>query len=966
MKKFIFSIFAICLSTPSFADICGNKDVINDSNQLLAYDTTLQKLGNRVSCNAATNKNWMVGCNGKIYECKNNKWTIVTSHIRSCAIGWENNAASDRNKPANTISNPTDDGFIYFFNPNQDSFKNSICQYTKTQCDKDIADCTERGDYPASCTICGSVGPITGAATNTPFTITCDDTAGNGCRISGNINKFEIRQCSDIKAISHGKPVVITKNKNTRCITQIGNLKRTCDIVLRETDEYYVYVCVDDPIFITKGTKYDYNNEKDLSYEEKKCRGSGGNFNNGNCTCPNSQTKPNNGECLCTTGNTKYLVGNNCNEGTACISTGGDPTNDSKCNCPEHMRAVKLHADSDIEVCECDKGYHYRDPMRRWEGCVKINDTVTISGTVVDNNGETIPYATVKVSNSSSGTTTDNNGKFSLANVPNTEYVTFSSIGYKTTTWAATDLQEATVRMYTNTETLNEVTVTASPLTPEQSEQITMPGTPNKACEYSGGTYQNNQCTCDSNEYLEPYEPENAKDHTICTCMRGYKRKNAKMDTNGNTTWYPEKDPCIPANDYEIQIKRDDMAMQRDAEAAYRNEYDNAQSWANKGTTALSTLMTGEGAMMAARAIAEKKADNEAKREMAEYVSKMKCEYGGGQSVNLGDTETLPGGNELANYYAEYKQLADKLKATKAALNLRPGIEAEVLYDRAETGLYQYQTAERQSGGFTSLSRALMNPEGADATAWNAQRAETNQNLLVGGALATVGLAGSYIANRAINKDHVKKYKELEEKFNKIETKLLNAYPEIFKPKEQEVKIEVVEEIVEEVENPQPQVQPKNSKYTIEIFVDDVAFNPGHITLTSEAEDALKSAATEINGLPNDGAIISKISITTTGYTDPDPIKSTQVNILTNEYTKTFGNLPSYYNGRIDNNPELSQARAEMVLTSITNNINDNLIRFLDSNAYGTPNGSCTERKENYSKCRKVKIEITVQAEYAE
>ena len=306
-------------------------------------------------------------------------------------------------------------------------------------------------------------------------------------------------------------------------------------------------------------------------------------------------------------------------------------------------------------------------------------------------------------------------------------------------------------------------------------EQLTMPGTPADACEYSGGTYRNNQCICNSNEYLESYKPENAKDYTICTCMRGYKRKNAKMDTNGNTTWYPEKDPCIPANDYEIQIKRDDMAMQRDAEAAYRNEYDNAQSWANKGTTALSTLATGEGAMMAARAIAEKIADDDAEREMAEYVSTMKCEYGGGQSVNLGDPETLPGGNELTNYYAEYKQLADKLKATTAALNLRPGIEAEVLYDRAETGLYQYQTAERQSGGFTSLSRALMNPDGTDATAWNAQRAETNRDLWVGGALATVGLAGSYIANSAINKDHVKKYKEFEEKFNKIETKLLKA-----------------------------------------------------------------------------------------------------------------------------------------------------------------------------------------------
>ena len=975
MKKFLFALFLCIVTAPVFGG-CGagggsmlktipSGENTGNNQRFIKTDIYSDSFPKYLKCGAdndtdnnyCTDNTTTIDNDYNVYRCSNNKWIKLDS-INLCpnnadyyrSSGLKHNYPDARMAGSRNVlfykKDPTQDLTFYCHSP--------ISDYIKTE-----EDCEKNGgEFTRNNFVC------------TYFRVICDGSSAN-CYMTTSPQPYLVESCNEIAdKLTDKRPIVIDTTKIAQsCDKQIqSTIAKLCPTTgagAQTVGKYLVVTCNADTYIKNQGTQYDKITDINLSYAEKKCRGSGGDFKDGNCTCSNSQTKPENGECLCTTGNTKYLVGNNCNEGTACISTGGDPKNDSECDCPEHMHAVKLHTKSDIKVCECDNGYHYRDPMRRWEGCVKINDTVTISGTVMDDNGETIPYATVKVSNSSNGTITDDTGRFSLQNVPNTEYVTFSSIGYKPTTWAATDLQDATVRMYTNTETLNEVTVTASPLIPEQSEQITMPGTPDKACVYSGGTYQNNQCICDSNEYLELYKPEKAKNYTICTCMRGYKRKNAEMDTNGNTTWYPEKDPCIPANDYEIQIVPDKIGMQRDAEDAYRNEYDNAQSWANKGTTALSTLMTGEGAMMAARAIAERKADDDAEEKMSEYVSTMKCEYGGGQLVNLGDTETLPGGNELTNYYAEYKQLADKLKATKAALNLRPGIEAEVLYDRAETGLYQYQNAERQSGGFTSLSRALMNPEGADATAWNAQRAETNQNLLVGGALATVGLAGSYVANRAINKDHVKKYKELEEKFMEITTKLEREYPEIFTaptPKQP-----IHEESVGTLDPVIPSIEPlpANELNAIDLSnLTDKAFNRSEIDLTYEGTNALTTEAKYLDDQLKEHPNMN-ITITATGHADPDGISAKTATALTNRYKEIFNvnSLPNKYkNKKIGKNDDLALARAEVALKFLTEQLSDNTKKRVSTIAQTRGDRDCPKGtpKEKYDTCRYVGFEVQI------
>ena len=183
----------------------------------------------------------------------------------------------------------------------------------------------------------------------------------------------------------------------------------------------------------------------------------------------------------------------------------------------------------------------------------------------------------------------------------------------------------------------------------------------------------------------------------------------------------------------------------------------NEQSLANRTLTAGTTAATGLGLMTAASAKAEQKADEAAEQDMAAYLATFKCEYGRGQSVPSSAEEiTLPGGNELVEYYQEYKSLADNLKTTKKALGLRAGIESEVIYDKAESNLYKYSSVGKTDGAFTSLSRALNDPEGEDAAAWNTQKEESAKKLKTGAVAAGGGVVGGIGGNAVMNTDMIK------------------------------------------------------------------------------------------------------------------------------------------------------------------------------------------------------------------
>ncbi len=188
---------------------------------------------------------------------------------------------------------------------------------------------------------------------------------------------------------------------------------------------------------------------------------------------------------------------------------------------------------------------------------------------------------------------------------------------------------------------------------------------------------------------------------------------------------------------------------------------DTEQSFANRMLGGATTAATGLGMMTAASAYSEKQADEAAEQDMSAYLATFRCEYGKGQSSKAGNEEiTLPGGNELLGYYSEYKSLADNLKNTKKALGMRPGIEQEVVYDKAESGLYKYASTGITDGAFTSLSRALTDPEGKDATEWNEQKDKTAKKLKGGAIAAGAGVAGGIGGDALMNTDMIQNIKD--------------------------------------------------------------------------------------------------------------------------------------------------------------------------------------------------------------
>lgn len=202
------------------------------------------------------------------------------------------------------------------------------------------------------------------------------------------------------------------------------------------------------------------------------------------------------------------------------------------------------------------------------------------------------------------------------------------------------------------------------------------------------------------------------------------------------------------------QERKNAEQQRKDTEQTYKSAREKEQSWANKAVTAASTGATGLGLMQLASGYAEQKADKEAEEDMAEYITTMKCEYGGGHQVDLGNAEiTLPGWEVLSENREKFKTLADQVKATKTALNLRPGIESEVLYERADTGLYEYENVGKTGGSNVSVARALRDSHSEDAAAWAEQKQEAKDQMKKGGITAAVGVGVGALGNVAINTD---------------------------------------------------------------------------------------------------------------------------------------------------------------------------------------------------------------------
>lgn len=610
------------------------------------------------------------------------------------------------------------------------------------------------------------------------LTINCKDPTDINCTTDSNINTTD---CNDNGKNLDYIYLSSTQIANPNCIKLVKNIINKCSKNLIRKNigansDYLIYCDTDNQITIKYDSQVNIEYAKQ-SYNNRLCIGSGGTPTSNGCSCPqNDYVIQQDNECLCKAANgivTKYpLKPDRCitSSTIACMNSGGLPDSNNDCTCNPNLN-MKQNANKNW--CECKNGYRFRDPTRKWEGCVSINEpNINISGTVKDTTS-TLPSATISWyddDGQSIGTTTDNDGHFS-ATVPNTAYVTFSFTGHQPNTFAATDLtsnQEIVLYSY---NMLDEIAIISDPPV-ELSESSDTTALDLSECENSGGTYNtgDTKCTC-TGVLEETVQTYNGKQYSICKCVTGYKRENGNY-----------KDNCIDAGENTTEKVLDTAKMAQ-------NKYDQArkreQSLGNRALTAGTTLTTGLGAMAAASALAEQNADRKAEADMRDYLATFKCEYGNGQQQNAGNEEiTLPGGNELLEYYSEYKTLADSVKQTKGALGLRAGIESEILYDRAQTGLYQYSTAARTSTGQISLARALSDETSADAAAWNEQKEKTSKNLTAGLVATTVGIGVGIVGNYLINGRKT----ELQQKLDTAIEEILPKFE--YNPNRENIKIE--------------------------------------------------------------------------------------------------------------------------------------------------------------------------------
>ncbi|MBR5904023.1 MAG: hypothetical protein IKZ49_00640 [Alphaproteobacteria bacterium] len=204
-----------------------------------------------------------------------------------------------------------------------------------------------------------------------------------------------------------------------------------------------------------------------------------------------------------------------------------------------------------------------------------------------------------------------------------------------------------------------------------------------------------------------------------------------------------------------------------DKKKAYEDAKATEQSTANKTLTALTTAATGIGGMELAMGLSEKKSDEAAEQDMKAYLLTFRCTYANGKNVKGGPDEIeLPGGNDekLMSMRSEYVALAADLKERKEALGMKPGIEAEKIYDKAEMGLYDDENVGLTSGTYESLYRAQALGSEEDQAKLDAQHKEAKNRMIAGGVLVGAGVIGGIVGNSLINGKLGEKIKEAKAK----------------------------------------------------------------------------------------------------------------------------------------------------------------------------------------------------------
>ena len=203
---------------------------------------------------------------------------------------------------------------------------------------------------------------------------------------------------------------------------------------------------------------------------------------------------------------------------------------------------------------------------------------------------------------------------------------------------------------------------------------------------------------------------------------------------------------------YKVKSERLEELKKKYEEAKARE-----QSLENRMLTAATVAVMGIGGMELAQGLAEQSADAAAERDMTAYIETMRCSYADGKSVKAGaEPIELPGGNDeiIMKLRNEYFALAADLKERKEALGMKPGIESEIVLDKANMGLYDDENVGIESGAYSSLYRAKQGNE-TDQAMINADKEKSEKRVNGGGiavgAGAAIGVVGNYLINGKVD-----------------------------------------------------------------------------------------------------------------------------------------------------------------------------------------------------------------------
>jgi hypothetical protein len=426
--------------------------------------------------------------------------------------------------------------------------------------------------------------------------------------------------------------------------------------------------------------------------------------------------------------------------------------------------------------------------------------TVEIGGIILDyKTGESVPYANIVLVNpdgsmiSNAGCQTDIDGKFSgkFNNVPTNAMMRVSFVGYQTLTLSPSS--NAQIKLQPTATAPQEVSVVATICDDEILKKLNA-RKGEKAVDANGKTFcKPTECVNDLYELrdgvcVDKYTEEELEDCTLAELEKLHASSGEKpiggecvamMCATGYHFQEPEKVVCVPDdNDTALgatsetsgkdaeqnsapesvqsqNVKPQDNSKQiADAEKAYDAAYEKEHSFANRMLGGATMAATGIGGMQLAQGLAEQNADKKAEQDMAAYLATFQCKVGdnGGRSYSGGEMGIeIAGTNQLTGLYQQYVDLAADLKERKTALGMAPGIESQVIMDKANMGLYDATGGKGiENGTYASLYRASRGNE-TDANKL-ADQQNTSATRVKGGAIAAgVGAIGGAIGNSAIN-----------------------------------------------------------------------------------------------------------------------------------------------------------------------------------------------------------------------